>query len=64
MSSSRSTLFDFDSWSSSDDSDIDDLLDDDMEHFMLLLSAKELQEPLRKKRRGSKVEHWQRHGGE
>jgi hypothetical protein len=39
----------------SDDSDIDDLLDDHMEQFVLLLSAKELQEPLRKKWRGSKV---------
>jgi hypothetical protein len=55
MSSSRSTLFDFYSSSSSDDSDIDDLLDDDMEQFVLLLATKELQEPLRKKRQGSKV---------
>jgi hypothetical protein len=55
MSSSRNTLFDFDSSSSSDDSDIDDLLDDDMEQFVLPLATKELQEPLRKKRRGSKV---------
>jgi flagellar motor switch protein FliG len=50
MSSSRSTLFNFDSSSSSDDSDIEDLLDDDMEQFVLLLAAKELHEPLRKKR--------------
>jgi hypothetical protein len=53
MSSSRSTLFDFDSSSSSDDSDIDNPLDDDMEQFVL--AAKELQELLRKKRQGSKV---------
>jgi hypothetical protein len=46
LSSSQSTLFDFDSSSSSDDADIDDLLDDGMEQFMLLLTAKELQEPL------------------
>jgi hypothetical protein len=31
------------------------MLDDDMEQFVLLLAAKELQEPFRKKRRGSKV---------
>jgi hypothetical protein len=55
MSLSRSTLFDFDSSSLSDDSDIDDLLDDDMEQFVLLLAAKELHEPFRKKRQGSKV---------
>jgi hypothetical protein len=44
MSLSRNTLFDFDSLSSSDDSDIDDLLDDDMEQFVWLLAAKELKD--------------------
>jgi hypothetical protein len=39
MSSSRNTLFGFNLSSLSDDSDIDDLLDYDMEQFVLLLAA-------------------------
>jgi hypothetical protein len=53
--------------SSSDDSDLDELLQDDkMEATMLVLSVKELEDRVKllNRRRGSVVgrNHWQRHG--
>jgi hypothetical protein len=48
--------FDFDDSSSSYDSDLEDLLDDDMEQFVLLLAVKELQDCKKRKRTGSKVD--------
>jgi hypothetical protein len=52
-SMSRSTQLFFEYSSSSDDSDIEELLDDDIKQYIVLLEMKELED--RKKRPGSKV---------
>lgn len=55
MSLSSAVLFLMEESSDSSDSDLDELLDDDMEHMVVLLAAKELADGLKKRRRGSKV---------
>ena len=55
MPLSPAALFLMEDSSDSSDSDLDELLDDDMEQMVVLVAAKELTDRQKKRRRGSKV---------